>query len=92
MQKKACSLLLKGIIGKFKTVTELIQWVWRSGVRRGEPITLYLPAPRMRRIFFDWLDDDYNIIHSQIKLPAKVHKDIFNDAMHMNTLQALDTS
>ena len=51
-------------------LTELIQWVWRSRVRRGEPITLYLPAPRMRRIFLDWLDDDYNIIHSQIQLAA----------------------
>ena len=51
-------------------LTELIQWVWRSRVRRGEPITLYLPAPRMRRIFLDWLDDDYNIIHSQICLAA----------------------
>ncbi|MDB2469662.1 hypothetical protein N9X39_06335 [Alphaproteobacteria bacterium] len=51
-------------------LTELIQWVWRSRVRRGEPITLYLPAPRMRRIFLDWLDDDYNIIHSQIHLAA----------------------
>ena len=51
-------------------LTELIQWVWRSRVRRGEAITLYLPAPRMRRIFLDWLDDDYNIIHSQIHLAA----------------------
>jgi len=32
-------------------LTELIQWVWWSRVRRGEPITLYLPSPRMRRLF-----------------------------------------
>ena len=37
-------------------LTELIQWVWRSRIRRGEPITLYLPAPRMRSIFIDWLE------------------------------------
>ena len=36
-------------------LTELIQWVWRSRVRRGEPITLYLPSPRMRRLFEEWL-------------------------------------
>ena len=30
--------------------TELIQWVWRSSVRRGEEITLYLPSPRMREL------------------------------------------
>lgn len=36
-------------------LTELIQWVWGSRIRKGEPITLYLPAPRMRTIFIDWL-------------------------------------
>ena len=38
-------------------LTELIQWVWRSRVRRGEPVTLYLPSPRMRRLFEEWLND-----------------------------------
>jgi len=38
-------------------LTELIQWVWRSRVRKGEPITLYLPSPRMRRLFEEWLKD-----------------------------------
>ena len=37
-------------------LTELIQWVWRTRIRRGEPITLYLPAPRMRGILIDWLE------------------------------------
>ncbi len=36
-------------------LTELIQWVWRFSVRRGEPITLYPPSPRMRRLLEDWL-------------------------------------
>ena len=39
-------------------LTELIQWVWRSRVRKGEPITLYLPSPRMRRLFEEWLYND----------------------------------
>ena len=38
-------------------LTELIQWVWRSRVRRGEPITLYLPSLRMRKLFEAWLND-----------------------------------
>ena len=37
-------------------LTELIQWVWRSRIRIAEPITLYLPAPRMRGILVDWLE------------------------------------
>ena len=36
-------------------LTELIQW--RSRIRRGKPITLYLPSPRMRRLFEVWLYD-----------------------------------
>ena len=27
------------------------------GIRKGEPITLYLPSPRMRRLFEEWLYD-----------------------------------
>ena len=41
-------------------LTELIQWVWRSRVRKGEPITLYLPSPRMRRLFEEWLYNNQN--------------------------------
>jgi len=39
-------------------LTELIQWVWRSRIRKGEPITIYLPSPRMRRLFEEWLYGD----------------------------------
>ena len=31
-------------------ITELTQWLWRSRVRKGQPITLYLPSPRMRQL------------------------------------------
>lgn len=37
-------------------LTELIQWVWRSRIRNGGQVTLYLPSPRMRSIFIDWLE------------------------------------
>ena len=36
-------------------LAELIQWVWRSRVRKGQPITLYLPSPRMRQLMEEWL-------------------------------------
>lgn len=36
-------------------LTELIQWVWRSRVRKGEPITVYIPSLRMRKLFETWL-------------------------------------
>lgn len=34
----------------------LVQWVWRSAIRNGEPVTLYLPSPRMKRLFSEWLE------------------------------------
>ena len=37
-------------------LTELVQWVWRSRIRKGEPITLYLPCPRMKKLFEEWLN------------------------------------
>ncbi len=36
-------------------LTELIQWVWRSRVRKGQPIIFYLPSLRMRQLIEKWL-------------------------------------
>lgn len=33
----------------------LLQWVWRSRIRKGEPIKIYIPSTRMRRLFVEWL-------------------------------------
>ncbi|WP_028546238.1 hypothetical protein [Paenibacillus taiwanensis] len=35
-------------------VSDLLQWVWRSRIRRGEPIKLYLPSSRMRSLLLAW--------------------------------------
>lgn len=36
-------------------LSELIQWVWRSRIRKGEPINIYIPSERMRKLFIEWL-------------------------------------
>lgn len=36
-------------------LSEMIQWIWRSAIRKGEPITVYIPSRRMRELFLDWL-------------------------------------
>ena len=36
-------------------VSELIQWVWRSQIRDGNPISLYMPSLRMRRLLTEWM-------------------------------------
>lgn len=37
-------------------LSEMIQWVFRSRIRRGESIYLYVPSSRMRLLFKNWLD------------------------------------
>ena len=38
--------------------SELIQWIYRSQVRKGLPITVYIPSGRMRNLLESWLDGD----------------------------------
>ena len=40
------------------SLSELIQWVFRSRIREGKPITVYVPSERMRRLFLNWLHAD----------------------------------
>lgn len=37
-------------------LSELIQWIWRSQVRRGDAINLYIPSKRMRNLLIEWLN------------------------------------
>lgn len=38
-------------------LSEMLQWVWRSAIRNGEDIYIYIPSARMRVLLFDWLND-----------------------------------
>lgn len=37
-------------------LSELLQWIWRSRIRKGESINLYIPSLRMRTLLIDWLN------------------------------------
>lgn len=37
----------------------LLQWIWRSAIRDGKEINLYLPSKRMRRLLNEWLANLY---------------------------------
>lgn len=39
-------------------LSELLQWVWRSQIRDGEAINLYIPSKRMRNILIQYLQND----------------------------------
>ncbi|MED4069611.1 hypothetical protein [Priestia megaterium] len=44
-------------------LSDLLQWVWRSGIRKGEAeaINIYIPNLRMRTLLYQWLN------HEEIK-------------------------
>lgn len=41
-------------------LSELLQWIFRSQIRDGKPIDLYLPSRRMREILETWIESDTN--------------------------------
>ncbi|NMP17511.1 hypothetical protein [Thalassotalea sp. Y01] len=41
-------------------LSQLIQWIWRSRIRNGEPIAIYIPSKRMRQLLMAWLGYDKN--------------------------------
>lgn len=40
------------------SLSEMLQWIWRSQVRRGDPIHLFIPSERMRTLLKAWLDSE----------------------------------
>ncbi len=36
-------------------LTELIQWLWRTQVRDGKKVIVYIPSERMRNLLLEWL-------------------------------------
>lgn len=40
------------------SLSEILQWIWRTGIREYQPIHLYIPSQRMRGLFHAWLKAD----------------------------------
>jgi len=40
----------------YHALLTMMEWVWRSQIREGKPITVFIPSERMRRLFCRWLD------------------------------------
>lgn len=36
-------------------LSEMVQFIWRSAIRDGKPIDLYIPSERMRNLLIDWM-------------------------------------
>lgn len=39
-------------------LSEMLQWIWRSRIRNNEPIVVYIPSSRMRKLLREWLEED----------------------------------
>lgn len=39
-------------------LSEMLQFIWRSAIRQGEPINLYIPSKRMRNLLISWIDEN----------------------------------
>lgn len=53
-------------------LSEMIQWLWRSQIRDGEPINIFIPSERIRSLFVQWLNSAsvVELIPSDQKLAA----------------------
>ena len=39
-------------------ISEMVQWIWRSRIRNGESISIYIPSSRRRKLFIKWLNNE----------------------------------
>lgn len=42
-------------------LSEMIQWLWRGQVRRGDSMQVYVPSERMRSLLKSWLEGDHPV-------------------------------
>ena len=40
-------------------ISDMLQWIFRSAIRDGKEINVYIPSPRMRELLNKWFD--YNL-------------------------------
>lgn len=39
-------------------LSDMLQWIFRSRIREGQPIEIYTPSKRMRALLYKWLDGE----------------------------------
>ena len=42
-------------------LSALLQWIWRSQIRDGKPIQIYIPSERMRGLLKGWIGESVNL-------------------------------
>lgn len=51
-------------------LSEMVQWIWRSQIRRDDPITVFIPSKRMRSLLMNWLNGSQDIQCGECQLAA----------------------
>lgn len=39
-------------------LSDLLQWLFRSAIREGKPVQIYIPSKRMREVLQAWLNNE----------------------------------
>ena len=39
-------------------ISEMLQWIWRSAIRDGNEIYIYIPSSRMRNLLIEWIEEN----------------------------------
>lgn len=62
-------------------LSTMIQWIWRSAIRDGKPISIYVPSRRMRELLVSWMDSiaEQAGASSREKLPNSIVIDLPDD-------------
>lgn len=45
-------------------LAEMLQFLWRSAIRNGQQVKLYIPSSRMRKLLEKFLDNDITVVYS----------------------------
>lgn len=65
-------------------VSEMLQFIWRSAIRRGQPITIYIPSKRMRELLIEWIDNQKYIEDmNNISIEKHDEKLLFNSDFYI---------
>ncbi len=51
-------------------LSEMVQWIWRSQIRRGDPITVFIPSRRMRSLLMEWLNGSEGLHSGDCQMAA----------------------
>jgi hypothetical protein len=60
-------------------LSEMLQWIWRSQIRDGRPITVFIPSERMRGLLTQWLEGSTDMGPVKADKPNGGDEDIADD-------------